>query len=256
MAAVVCVGGFGVEVVSVGDEAVVAPVGPQLALGAEQAAAAYDQAQLRGRVAAAGVFDRLPGVVVDGRGRCFDLGVLGDRDRVAGAVGADGCDHVIGEEPRVGAHRHRRVRRQAPHPRQGLTSEAHVAALRRPRPHRDAMARRTHQLVAVELRTTPPQHRPAPPTPTRPTRPRHRPTDHRQTHRLAQPLEPTQRPYPLTLLERTRLKRFEIRITAETNTRTILQRQNRHTPRISVRSLSDVETALSPRPAPVQALRP
>ena len=81
MAAVVCVGGFGVEVVAVGDEAVVAPVGPQLALGAEQAAAAYDQAQLGGRVgaaelvaaaagfdgalshlglAAAGVFDRLP----------------------------------------------------------------------------------------------------------------------------------------------------------------------------------------------------
>ena len=40
VAAVVCVGCFGVEVVSVGDEAVVAPVGPQLALGAEQAAAA------------------------------------------------------------------------------------------------------------------------------------------------------------------------------------------------------------------------
>ena len=48
-------------------------------------------------------------------------------------MGADGCDHVIGEEPRVGAHRHRRVRRQAPHPRQGLTSEVHVAALRRDR---------------------------------------------------------------------------------------------------------------------------
>ena len=88
VAAVVCVGGFGVEVVSVGDEAVVAPVGPQLALGAEQAAAAYDQAQLGGLgvaaaqlvaaaagfdgalshlgLAAAGVGDRLPGVLVDG----------------------------------------------------------------------------------------------------------------------------------------------------------------------------------------------
>ena len=132
MAAVVCVGGFGVEVVAVGDEAVVAPVGPQLALGAEQAAAAYDQAQLGGLVgaaelvaaaagfdgglshlglAAAGVFDRLPGVVVDGLRGCFDLGVLRDRDRVGRTVGADGCDHVIGEEPRIGAHRHRRVRR-------------------------------------------------------------------------------------------------------------------------------------------------
>ena len=45
-------------------------------------------------------------------------------------------------------------------------------------PTRAAMARRTHQLVAVELRTTPPQHRPVPPPPTRPTRPRHRPTHH------------------------------------------------------------------------------
>ena len=157
MAAVVCVGGDGVEVVSVGDEAVVAPVGPQLALGAEQAAAAYDQAQLGGLgvgaaqlvaaaagvdgglshlgLAAAGVGDRLPGVLADGLGRCFDLGVLRDRDRVGRTVGADGRDHVIGEEPRIGAHRHRRVRRQAPHPRQGLTSEAHVAALRGSRPH-------------------------------------------------------------------------------------------------------------------------
>ena len=42
---VVGVGCFGVEVVSVGDEAVVAPVGPQLALGAEQAAAPRDEAQ-------------------------------------------------------------------------------------------------------------------------------------------------------------------------------------------------------------------
>ena len=154
---VVCVGGTGVEVFSVGGEAVVAPVGPQLGLGAEQAGAAHDEPQLRGLgvvaaelvaaaagfdgglsdlgLAAAGVFDACPGVVVDGRYGCFDLGVLWDRDRVAGVVGADGCDHVIGEEPRVGAHRHRRVRRQAPHPRQGLTSEVHVAALRRSRPH-------------------------------------------------------------------------------------------------------------------------
>ena len=72
-----------VEVFSVGDEAVVAPVGPQLGLGAEQAAAAYhDESQLGPLavvavelvaaaagfdgalsdlgLAAAGVFDRLP----------------------------------------------------------------------------------------------------------------------------------------------------------------------------------------------------
>ena len=112
MAAVKGVRGGGVEVVAVGDERVVAPVGPQLALGACEAAAAYDQAQLGGlgvgaaeRVAAAagldgglsdlgppaaGVRDRLPGVVVDGRDGCFDLGVLRDRDRVARLVGLDG----------------------------------------------------------------------------------------------------------------------------------------------------------------------
>ena len=45
---VVGVGGFGVEVVSVGDERVVAPVRPQLALGADKAAASDDQAQRAG----------------------------------------------------------------------------------------------------------------------------------------------------------------------------------------------------------------
>ena len=128
---VVGVGGTGVEVFSVGDEAVVAPVGPQLALGAEQAGAAHDESQLGPLavvavelvaaaagfdgalsdlcLAAAGVFDACPVVVVDGRYGCFDLGVVWDRDRVAGVVGAEGRDHVIGEEPRVGAHRHRTV---------------------------------------------------------------------------------------------------------------------------------------------------
>ena len=85
---VVGVGGTGVEVFSVGDEAVVAPVGPQLGLGAEQAGAAHDESQLGPlavvavqlvaaaagfdgglsdlRLAAAGVFDACPGVVVYG----------------------------------------------------------------------------------------------------------------------------------------------------------------------------------------------
>ena len=62
-------------------------------------------------------------------------------------------------------------------------------------PTRAAMARRTDQLVAVELRTTPSQHRPVPQPPTRPTRPRHRPTHLHQTHRLAKPLVTT---YPLS----------------------------------------------------------
>ena len=48
VAAVVGVGFFGVEVVSVGDERVVAPVGPQLGLGADEAGAAHDQAQCAG----------------------------------------------------------------------------------------------------------------------------------------------------------------------------------------------------------------
>ena len=56
---VVGIGCFGVEVVSVGDEAVVAPVGPQLALRAEQAAAPRDEPQLGGFgvAAAAASFD-------------------------------------------------------------------------------------------------------------------------------------------------------------------------------------------------------
>ena len=75
------------------------------------AAAGFDGALSDLGLAAAGVGDRLPGVVVYGCYGCFDLGVLRDRDRVGRTVGADGCDHVIGEEPRVGAHCHRRVRR-------------------------------------------------------------------------------------------------------------------------------------------------
>ena len=94
----------GVEVDSVGDEAVVAPVGPQFALGAEQAGAAHDEPQLRGRavaaaelvaaaagghgarsdlrLAAAGVSDACP-VVVDGHYDCFDLGAGSRANRTA-----------------------------------------------------------------------------------------------------------------------------------------------------------------------------
>ena len=85
-----------------------------------------------------------------------------------------------------------RPRRRLPHRRSGLREEANSG--NRPRqagcPVGDALADRTHQLVAVELRPTPPQHRPAHRTPPGPTRPRNRPHHHDQTDRLAQPLEP------------------------------------------------------------------
>ena len=65
---------------------------------------------------------------------------------------------------------------------------------------RRAVDHRAHQLVAVELRAATPQHRPPATTPTRPTRPRDRVAAHRQTHRLAKPLEPPMTAYPRTLL--------------------------------------------------------
>ena len=52
--AVVGASGCGVEVVSVDDEAVVAPVGPQGALGTDKAGAAHHQAQPAGAVEVAG----------------------------------------------------------------------------------------------------------------------------------------------------------------------------------------------------------
>ena len=71
-------------------------------------------------------------------------------------------------------------------------------------PPRAAVEDRTHQLVAIELRPTPPQHRPDHRPPTRPTRPRHRPAHLRQTHRLAQPLEPHLTHLPAHALRRER----------------------------------------------------
>ena len=94
---VVGVGGDGVEVVSVGDEAVVTPVGPQLGgfvfVAAAQpvaAAAGFDGGLSHLGLSAAGVGDRLPGVLVYGLDGCFDLGVLCDGDREARVVGPDG----------------------------------------------------------------------------------------------------------------------------------------------------------------------
>ena len=56
MAAVVGVGFFGVEVVSVGDERVVAPVGPQLGLGADR--------RVRRTIRRSGFRERLRALVV------------------------------------------------------------------------------------------------------------------------------------------------------------------------------------------------
>jgi hypothetical protein len=60
----------------------------------------------------------------------------------------------------------------------------------RPPLTRASLAGRRNELVAVELRTAPAQHRPARHAPPRPTLPRHRRAHRGQTHRLAQPWEP------------------------------------------------------------------
>ena len=113
MAAVEGVRGGGVEVVAVGDERVVAPVGPQLALGACEAAAAYDQAQLGGlgvgaaeRVAAAAGLD----------GGLSDLGLAaaGVRDRLPGVVGALDSTVVMVYVNRTVRHRQARLATRAP----------------------------------------------------------------------------------------------------------------------------------------------
>ena len=62
---------------------------------------------------------------------------------------------------------------------------------------RDALDRGTHQLMAVQLRAAPPQHRPPAAAPPSSTPPRDHPAHHRQTHRLAQPMEPQTLTYSL-----------------------------------------------------------
>jgi hypothetical protein len=89
---------------------------------------------------------------------------------------------------------------------------------RRPRPVRDptprhqgpgrqtsavaarALDRRSHQHLAVQLRATSPQHRPASPPPPRRSVPRHHSPHRRPPHRLAQPLELHVSAYPLKFL--------------------------------------------------------
>ena len=54
----------------------------------------------------------------------------------------------------------------------------------------DAMTRRAHQHVTLELRTTPQRHRPAHHPPTRRHDPRHRPHRHHQTRQTGRTMEP------------------------------------------------------------------
>ena len=84
-------------------------------------------------------------------------------------------------------HRRRRVRQETQTGRRSHQDHS---------PAGTALGHRAHQLVAVELRAATPQHRPPATTPTRPTRPRDRVASHRQTHRLAKPLEPPMTAYP------------------------------------------------------------
>ena len=59
---------------------------------------------------------------------------------------------------------------------------------------RVALADRTHQQLALELRSDTPQHRPVHPCIASPSSPRHHAAAHRQTHRLAQPMGPVNAP--------------------------------------------------------------
>ncbi len=55
--------------------------------------------------------------------------------------------------------------------------------------HGPALARRTHQLLVLELRTTPTQHRPLQQTTTRPSRPRRRPHPDSETGQMGETLD-------------------------------------------------------------------
>jgi Transposase DDE domain len=68
--------------------------------------------------------------------------------------------------------------------RRGWSGHDHPA-----RPARHALAHRTDQQPAVELRAATAQHGPSCPPPTRSTRPRHSPAHYRETHRLVRSLE-------------------------------------------------------------------
>lgn len=63
---------------------------------------------------------------------------------------------------------------------------------------RAALARRTHQLMVLQLRPATPQHRPPRGPPPRPDRPRRRPHPDRQTHEMGETME-RMTPYPRAL---------------------------------------------------------
>ena len=86
--------------------------------------------------------------------------------------------------PRTRRSRHPTPRHQTP---AGHPAPAHARA---------ALDRRSDQHVVVELRPTPPQHRPQEPPPPRRAPTRHRRTHRRPAHRLPQPLEPQLTTYP------------------------------------------------------------
>ena len=121
---------------------------------------------------------------------------------VAAAAGGAACrrgDPAFG--PRLRLRRRQGVRGQPRHRRRRVRQETQTG--RRSRqdhsPAGVALGHRAHQLVAVELRAATTQHRPPATTPLRPTRPGDRLAAHRQTHRLAKPLEPQMTAYPRTL---------------------------------------------------------
>ena len=131
------VGGDGVEVVAVGDEGVVAPVGPQPALGAVgEAGAAHHEADLAlvaGDVgglcylglSAGGVGDGLPVGLGDGGDSGFDLGDLAHGDRPSHVVGIEAVDELPGTRtPSRRARSSRRRRRRAGRRRGPLTRSA------------------------------------------------------------------------------------------------------------------------------------
>ena len=88
-----------------------------------------------------------------------------------------------------GARPLRRRRHNRRHMRQEKTTRPNRQH-QNTRTPRYALDRRTNQLMAHQLRATPPQHRPKHPPPTRPTQPSHHPHHHHQTHQMARPLQP------------------------------------------------------------------
>ena len=99
--------------------------------------------------------------------------------------------------PAIRARLHARGLDRSRHP-----TPRHQTPARHPAPAhaRAALDRRGDQHVVVELRPTPPQHRPQDPPPPRRTATRHRRTHRRPPHRLPQPLEPSVNAYPLKSL--------------------------------------------------------